>query len=78
MTTENMTEEVNVTKEFVNIEATAIIEHSPNVTLANDELESFYKSIASKDHLIKTSLMHKPDIFYPGNFEITSTSKLWR
>ena len=37
----------------MNIEATAIIEHSPNVTLANDELESIYRFIASKDHLIK-------------------------
>ena len=43
----------NVAKEFVTIEATAVIEDSPNVTLANDELESIYRFIASKDHLIK-------------------------
>ena len=34
--TENMTE-INAAKEFVTIEATAVIEDSPNVTLANDE-----------------------------------------
>ena len=52
VTTKNRTE-VNVAKEIVTIEATAIIEDSPNVTLANDELESIYRFIASKDHLIK-------------------------
>ena len=50
--TENMTE-INAAKELVTIEATAVIEDSPNVTLANDELESIYRFIASKEHLIK-------------------------
>ena len=52
VTTENLTENIAV-KEFVTIEATAIVEDSPNDTLANDELESIYRYIASKDHLIK-------------------------
>jgi hypothetical protein len=37
----------------VTIEATAIVEDSPNVTFANDELEWIYRYISSKDHLIK-------------------------
>ena len=52
MSTDNKTE-VNVVKEIVTIKATAIIEDSPNVTLASDEIESIYRFIASKDHLIK-------------------------
>ena len=52
VTAENMVE-VNVYKEFVTIEATAVVEDSPNVTFVNDELESIYRFIASKDHLIK-------------------------
>ena len=46
--TENMTE-INAAKEFVTIVATSIIEDSPNVTLANDELESI--SITSRVNL---------------------------
>jgi hypothetical protein len=52
VTIANVTEN-NAVKEFVVIEATAIVETSPNETLANDELESIYRYIASKAHLIK-------------------------
>ena len=45
--------EINAAKEFVTIEATAVIEDSQNVTIENDELESIYRYIASKEHLIK-------------------------
>ena len=52
VTAENVTG-INDVIEFVTIEATAIVEDSPNVTFANDEQESIYRFIASKDHLIK-------------------------
>ena len=39
--------------EVITIYATAVVEDSPNATLANDELESIYRFIASKDHLVK-------------------------
>ena len=42
-----------VVSEYVSIHATAVVEDSPNVTLTNDEIESIYKFIASKEHLIK-------------------------
>ena len=50
VTAENM---INVIRECVTIEATAIVEDSTNVTFANDELQPIYRFIASKDHLIK-------------------------
>ena len=37
----------------VTIFATAILEDSPNETLDNEELESLYRFVNSKDHLVK-------------------------
>ena len=37
----------------VTIFATAILEDSPNETLDNEELESLYRFVTSKDHLVK-------------------------
>ena len=52
-TAENEVVAVRTESELVSIYATAVVEDSPYATLANEELESLYRFIASKEHLVK-------------------------